>query len=106
MHQSLMLGLLTSFEPTYKELKLGWCCGSHLHHRSVLSLPIRNWNLLLVHLLVALQTRFEPTYKELKQSSITCSKFSIVGFEPTYKELKPFGAGEKNMENLAFWAYL
>ena len=76
-----------SFEPTYEELKL--MLNFHLVIKvSVLSLPMRNWNLCYPNTTQHCWSGFEPTYEELKQVASLLASISCLCFEPTYEELK------------------
>ncbi len=84
------------FEPTYEELKhqfdliVNW----YKIQVSVLSLPMRNWNINLITMVSKLQHRcFEPTYEELKLLFSIFRTIIFLSFEPTYEELKPLSMG-------------
>jgi len=122
---------LFGFEPTYKELKQYHCILFSIVSNSVLSLPIRNWNLSCkIKLRKSCFTSFEPTYKELKLGIGVDSHFPVEvlslpirnwnklprffslgqnifsSFEPTYKELKPTTLPLLYPPHQLFWAYL
>mgnify|MGYP005667339277 CR=1 FL=1 len=60
-----MVLISLSFEPTYKELKSQLAIVL-IDVIQVLSLPIRNWNVIKLLIIVGGKKCFEPTYKELK----------------------------------------
>ena len=73
---------------------------------SVLSLPMRNWNGQIQRILQRLLQSFEPTYEELKLSLPSLKAIRYVGFEPTYEELKLVFFCTVFTFRFSFWAYL
>jgi len=93
------------FESTYEELKLLWI-RSRSFRSSVLSLPMRNWNVFRLFLYCRLRKRFESTYEELKHRPFIAPTTFLCSFESTYEELKLVHHMAYNVKYFLFWVYL